>query len=177
MRGKGLTRKKPMNRGKGFQRPAVSNMKWVSIAEAKKIYPDPTPRKRLRRRRDDAETRAADAAYRATVADLTRICRGRCENPLCHDRHGAEPLDPNHVLKRWRYGRKTQAQRDDRSNLTMLRRGCHEWTDESIAGYRGRLSIIPWGNEKFEFVVVHALPGGDERVERALYTRAKENAS
>jgi hypothetical protein len=163
-----------MNRGKGFSKTPVAKL-WKALEAAARAGKPTRPRTRLRRRRDDAETRAADAAYRATCADLARICRGRCENPLCPgEHHVSEPLDANHVRKRWRYGRKTQAQRDDRSNLTMLRRGCHEWSDESIAGYRGRLSIIPWGNERFEFVVTR-LRGGEEIAERAIYTRAKEN--
>lgn len=126
----------PMARGKGFDR---------------------SKRKPLRRRRDDADTRAADQAYRATVADIRARSGGRCENPLCpaHPWWHCGRVAPHHVRKRAQFGRKRQGERDSASNLILLGASCHRWTDEAAVSQRGRLMIVPEGDEIFLIFVDH----------------------
>lgn len=190
-----MRQRKPMRRKKGLDRTGFKRKPYQELIGAQRArdrvrrgelvaapagqYTDRTfaealkatrqvIRKRLRARRQDAATRAADQAYRVTREDIKRRCRNRCENPHCPGFCGAR--ETHHIDKKSHYGRKRQAERDNPDNLIRLGRRCHEWTDEPKDGRRGRLSIVALGDESYT-VGIETRAG---LVQVVGYTRPKE---
>ena len=101
-------------------------------------------RRRTRLKRQSARQKAFVRAYTGVRRDVLARDKGMCRACLLP---GSEV---HHVVKRSR----DKSKRLDLANLILLCRSCHQWTDESFVGRRGKLVITQNSNGGFSIAAI-----------------------